>query len=387
MLTAIPLYLWDVFNPKTKLANVFFLIVSVLQCIPSISLTNCLPSSLPSLLTIIGAEAIHLSILESKRRKSDRETNSRRVILWSNAQNCWIEKEWGDIHVDSLFSPHFKVGDILKVHKNEDIPCDMVILSTSDQAAQSTCFITTTNIDGETDIKSKVSLRVSSLHSLLFSSLVTISVSSLLQHHPVLFCEAENPNTSSFDGIFQLTSTEESIHGTPTLDAENTMSTSMKTKSGPPTMSRTEPSMKRMMIPPTEKEVEYISIASVLLRGCRVVFTDWVVGCAVAVGTGTKIEFSTRSRPPMKASDTLMLLNRCILYLLVLLFGICLLSAVFSVLWDSRVHANIPIDISSYTFHFVKSFFVYFQLCYQIVPASLYVCVEIAFIFPLHLMS
>lgn len=89
----------------------------------------------------------------------------------------------------------------------------------------------------------------------------------------------------------------------------------------------------------------------------------------------------------MKASDTLMLLNRCILYLLVLLFGICLLSAVLSVLWDSRVHANIPIDISSYTFHFVKSFFVYFQLCYQIVPASLYVCVEIAFIFPLHLMS
>ena len=46
-----------------------------------------------------------------------------------------------------------KVGDILKIHKNEDIPCDMVVLSTSDQSAQSTCFITTTNIDGETDIK------------------------------------------------------------------------------------------------------------------------------------------------------------------------------------------------------------------------------------------
>ena len=58
-----------------------------------------------------------------------------------------------------------KVGDILKIHKNEDIPCDMVVLSTSDQSAQSTCFITTTNIDGETDIKSKASLHLSSLLS------------------------------------------------------------------------------------------------------------------------------------------------------------------------------------------------------------------------------
>ena len=72
-------------------------------------------------------------------------------------------------------------------------------------------------------------------------------------------------------------------------------------------------------------------------------------------------------------------------FLLVLLFVICLLSAVLSVLWDSQPHANIHIAISSYTLHFIKSFFVYFQLCYQIVPASLYVCVEIASFFSLHL--
>ena len=134
-----------------------------------------------------------------------------------------------------------------------------------------------------------------------------------------------------------------------------------------------------------ENAVEHVSEASLLLRGCRVVFTDWVVGCAVAVGSGTKIEFSTRSRPPKKESDTLMLLNRCVFYLLVLLFVSCLLSAVLSVLWDSQPHANIHIAISSYTLHFIKSFFVYFQLCYQIVPASLYVCVEIASFFSLHL--
>lgn len=99
LLNCIPLYLWDVFNPKYKLANIFFLIVSILQCIPSISLTNGLPSSLPSLLTIIGAEAVHMGILEHKRRKSDRETNSRKVICWDSNTNEWKEVMWKEIHV------------------------------------------------------------------------------------------------------------------------------------------------------------------------------------------------------------------------------------------------------------------------------------------------
>ena len=98
------------------------------------------------------------------------------------------------------------------------------------------------------------------------------------------------------------------------------------------------------------------------------------------MGRFTKIEYSTQSRPHKKESDTLLLLNRCIIYLLFLLFVICCGSAFMSVLWDSKPHANISISISSYFTHFIKSFFVYFQLCYQIVPASLYVCVEIALI-------
>lgn len=98
----IPLYLWDVFNPKQKLANVFFLVVSILQCIPSISLTNGLPSSLPSLLTIIGAEAVHMGIIEAKRRKSDKECNSRRATIWSTEDSCWVDKQWKDVLVLSV---------------------------------------------------------------------------------------------------------------------------------------------------------------------------------------------------------------------------------------------------------------------------------------------
>lgn len=110
LLNCIPLYLWDVFNPKYKLANIFFLLVSILQCIPSISLTNGLPSSLPSLLTIIGAEAVHMGILEHKRRKSDKEMNSRKVTCWDTSTNEWKERMWKEIRVCCCILMRYRLG-------------------------------------------------------------------------------------------------------------------------------------------------------------------------------------------------------------------------------------------------------------------------------------
>lgn len=95
----------------------------------------------------------------------------------------------------------------------------MVLFSTSDLNNQ--CFITTVNIDGETDIKTK---------STLFST-STLPIQTLLSTQPLIICEEENPNTSSFEGILKLN---------------------------------------------RDTQVERISIASMLLRGCRIVFTGWI---------------------------------------------------------------------------------------------------------------
>lgn len=53
------------------------------------------------------------------------------------------------------------------MHKNEDIPCDLVLLSTSDASKNSQCYLTTTNIDGETDIKMKTALALTAQKSLV----------------------------------------------------------------------------------------------------------------------------------------------------------------------------------------------------------------------------
>lgn len=47
-----------------------------------------------------------------------------------------------------------QVGDIVQVSENEEIPCDLVVVSCEDP--DGTCYITTANLDGETNLKVKL---------------------------------------------------------------------------------------------------------------------------------------------------------------------------------------------------------------------------------------
>ena len=79
----------------------------------------------------------------------------------------------------------------------------MVLFGTSDASQSSQCFITTTNIDGETDIKTKSSLHLTSQRSSMYLPPLMIRIASVLEEHPVILCEAENATTSSFHGVLQ----------------------------------------------------------------------------------------------------------------------------------------------------------------------------------------
>jgi P-type E1-E2 ATPase len=71
-------------------------------------------------------------------------SQSNKKIVHVNRNGQIIDVLWEDI----------SIGDIVQLSDNDTIPCDMVILSTSQE--QNQCYVQTSNLDGETSLKTKV---------------------------------------------------------------------------------------------------------------------------------------------------------------------------------------------------------------------------------------
>lgn len=65
-------------------------------------------------------------------------------------------------------SQNIHVGDIVRVKRDESFPCDLVLISTSNNEGK--CYITTANLDGETNLKVRLALHCKNpaKHDLLF---------------------------------------------------------------------------------------------------------------------------------------------------------------------------------------------------------------------------
>ena len=131
------------------------------------------PWSTLSVLIIVLTISICKECAEDiKRHIADRQTNQRaseRVINYSdshmkkkyyrsnnnsnNGSNNRKETEtirWEDI----------KVGDLILLHNNHEIPADMILLTSSDGSGH--VYIETSNIDGETNLKIRNSIKTCS---------------------------------------------------------------------------------------------------------------------------------------------------------------------------------------------------------------------------------
>ena len=79
-----------------------------------------------------------------KRHKSDRTINNRTTLRLHDGE--WQEVKWSQV----------QLGDTLKVLKDEPVPADIVVLSTSE--AEGECYIETMDLDGETNLKRRSSV-------------------------------------------------------------------------------------------------------------------------------------------------------------------------------------------------------------------------------------
>lgn len=108
--------------------------------------------------------------------------NNRKVKV-HQSEGAFDNTKWRDL----------KVGDIVKVEKDQFFPADLILLSSSYDEAL--CYVETTNLDGETNLKLKQALEVTSnLHDDL----------SFENFKALIRCEDPNASLYSFVGSLEI---------------------------------------------------------------------------------------------------------------------------------------------------------------------------------------
>lgn len=239
---------------------------------------------------------------------------------------CFKNRKWKDI----------SVGDFIRVRANEEIPADIVIISCSD--IEGNCYVETKNLDGETNLKTKSSLHCAGTSDLKHS--VDVGNTKFW-----IECDAPNPHLYSFRGTIHYENYDE----------------------------------QGQLVNPDEREA--ITNDNVLLRGCTLRNTKWVIGVVVYTGTETKIVLNSGITPE-KVSKISRELNLSVIINFVLLFILCFISGLINGLFydkhnTSRVYFEFAAYSSTSAGNGVLSFFVALIIYQSLVPISLYISIEI----------
>lgn len=98
-------------------------------------------TSLAPLIFVVVTTALKQAYEDYLRHKTDRATNNKMIPILKDGQMVEVK------------SQNIRVGDIVMVKCDEEIPCDIVLISTSSENGQ--CHVTTANLDGETNLKTR----------------------------------------------------------------------------------------------------------------------------------------------------------------------------------------------------------------------------------------
>lgn len=230
---------------------------------------------------------------------------------------------------------NIRVGDFVRIYNGDQIPADIVVLSTSD--ADGTCYVETKNLDGETNLKPRQALQCGR------------------QVRHARDCEKAEFVIESETPLPNLYSYSAAIH-----------------------WNQRDPDFPDA---PRKEMVEPISINNLLLRGCSLRNTDWILGVVVFTGGETKIMLNSGITPTKRArlaKD----LNWNVIYNFIILFCMCTVSGVVNgVTWGSSHKSLDYFDFGSYggtpPVTGIVTFFVAVILFQNLVPISLYISLEI----------
>lgn len=208
------------------MANVYFVIIGMLQLIPSISNSNGVPAQLFPLTAVVFISMMKDLFEDWKRHKSDNAENMNKTRIYNTNTKQFEDKNWQDV----------KVGQIVQIKEDQYFPADLILIKSSDK--KGLCYVETKNLDGETNLKQKVVPKY--IHRHMKSRKADYSYVM----DGFAYCELPNDQIYKFEGSVSLLNYQSKVSASP---------------------------------------------ESLLLRGSSLRNTEWISGIVVYAGHQTKI--------------------------------------------------------------------------------------------------
>ncbi|KAK9069711.1 hypothetical protein SSX86_010105 [Deinandra increscens subsp. villosa] len=312
VITFLPKALFEQFR---RVANVYFLLAAFL------SLTPVSPFSAYSMIAplafVIGLSMAKEAVENWHRFMQDMKVNTRKVGV-HEGEGVFSLKPWMNL----------RVGDVVKVEKDQFFPADLLLLSSSYE--DGICYVETMNLDGETNLKVKRSLE---------TTLSLDDDSAFKDFKGTIKCEDPNPNLYSFVGNLEY-----------------------------------------------ERQVYPLDPSQILLRDSKLRNTGHVYGVVIFSGHDSKV-MQNATKSPSKRSTIEKQMDKIIYVLFTLLVLISLISSIgFAIKTKTQMpswwYLQAPDDAQLYDpsnasrsgfYHLITALILYGYL----IPISLYVSIEL----------
>lgn len=304
VITFLPRFLYEQIR---RAANAFFLFIALLQQIPDVSPTGRYTTLMP-LIFILSIAAIKEIIEDYKRHKADNNVNKRKIKVLQDGK--WETLIWQEV----------TVGDFVKVTNSQRLPADLFIITTSEPQAM--CYIETSNLDGETNLKIRQGLPLTAGMQ---------STADLMKITGNLECDVPNRHLYDFTGNLRI-------------------GDHRPTSVGPDQM---------------------------LLRGAQLRNTQWIIGLVVYTGHDTKL-VQNSTKAPLKRSNVERVTNMQILILFSILVVMAFVSAVGTEVWNNQHNmTDWYLNAGKTTPNFGFNLLTFIILYNNLIPISLLVTLEV----------
>ncbi|CAN6706651.1 unnamed protein product [Malus baccata var. baccata] len=236
LLNFLPKNLWEQFS---RFMNQYFLLIACLQLWSLITPVNP-ASTWGPLIFIFAVSASKEAWDDYNRYLSDKKANEKEV--WVVRQGIKKHIKAQDIHV----------GNIVWLRENDEVPCDLVLIGTSE--AQGLCYVETSALDGETDLKTRV----------ISPACMGIDLELLHKIKGLIECPNPDKDIRRFDANL------------------------------------------RLFPPFIDNDLCPLTIKNTLLQSCYLRNTEWACGVAVYTGNETKLGMSRGiPEPKLTAVDAM----------------------------------------------------------------------------------